>query len=56
MGKVVWHITMSLDGFIAGADDAMDWVNAIGRQAILRGLVVQQKAAIRAPHRASQDR
>lgn len=25
-GKVVWHVTMSLDGFIAGADDAMDWV------------------------------
>jgi dihydrofolate reductase len=25
MGKVVWHATMSLDGFIAGPDDAMDW-------------------------------
>src|SRR5262249_42296225 len=24
-GRVVWHITMSLDGFIAGPDDAMDW-------------------------------
>jgi dihydrofolate reductase len=23
---VVWHVTMSLDGFIAGPDDAMDWV------------------------------
>ena len=22
----VWHVTMSLDGFIAGPDDAMDWV------------------------------
>ena len=21
-----WHLTMSLDGFIAGPDDAMDWV------------------------------
>jgi hypothetical protein len=21
----VWHVTMSLDGFIAGPDDAMDW-------------------------------
>lgn len=26
MGKVLWHVTMSLDGFIAGPDDAMDWV------------------------------
>lgn len=26
MGKVVWHVTMSLDGFIAGPDDAMEWV------------------------------
>jgi dihydrofolate reductase len=26
MGNVLWHITMSLDGFIAGRDDAMDWI------------------------------
>lgn len=26
MGKVLWHVTMSLDGFIAGPNDAMDWV------------------------------
>ncbi len=26
MAKLIWHITMSLDGFIAGAGDAMDWV------------------------------
>jgi hypothetical protein len=25
-GIVLWHVTMSLDGFIAGPDDAMDWV------------------------------
>jgi dihydrofolate reductase len=25
MGKVVWHFTMSLDGFIAGPDDSMEW-------------------------------
>ena len=25
MSKVIWHITMSLDGFIAGKDDAMEW-------------------------------
>jgi dihydrofolate reductase len=26
MAAVVWHITMSLDGFIAGPDSAMEWV------------------------------
>src|SRR2546430_17541973 len=25
-GKVLWHVTLSLDGFIAGPDDGMDWV------------------------------
>jgi len=25
VSKVIWHITMSLDGFIAGPDDSMDW-------------------------------
>jgi dihydrofolate reductase len=25
MSRVVWHVTMSLDGFIAGPDDAMEW-------------------------------
>jgi dihydrofolate reductase len=25
-GKVLWHVTMSLDGFIAGRDDSMDWM------------------------------
>jgi dihydrofolate reductase len=24
-GRVIWHTTMSLDGFVAGRDDAMDW-------------------------------
>src|SRR5258708_31814625 len=26
MAKVVWHVTMSLDGFIAGPGGAMDWM------------------------------
>jgi dihydrofolate reductase len=25
-GKVLWHVTMSLDGFIAGPNDEVDWV------------------------------
>ncbi len=26
MGKVLWHATISLDGFVAGPHDAMEWV------------------------------
>jgi dihydrofolate reductase len=26
MGKLIWHTMMSLDGYIAGRDDDMDWV------------------------------
>ena len=26
MGKVLWHVTMSLDGFLVGPNDSMDWV------------------------------
>lgn len=26
MAKVLWHVTMSLDGFIAGPGDSMDWI------------------------------
>jgi dihydrofolate reductase len=25
-GKVLWHVTMSLDGFISGSNDSIDWV------------------------------
>jgi dihydrofolate reductase len=25
VGKVIWHITMSLDGFIAGPEHSMEW-------------------------------
>ena len=28
MSSVIWHVTMSLDGFIAGPNDSMDWVIA----------------------------
>jgi dihydrofolate reductase len=28
MSSVIWHVTMSLDGFIAGPDDSMDWAVA----------------------------
>jgi hypothetical protein len=28
-GKVLWHSTMSLDGFVAGPNHAMDWMTGI---------------------------
>lgn len=28
-GKVLWHFAMSLDGFVAGPDHAMDWMAGI---------------------------
>lgn len=28
-GKVLWHFTMSLDGFVAGAGHSMDWMGGI---------------------------
>jgi dihydrofolate reductase len=28
--KVLWHVTMSLDGFIAGPEDEMDWMARFG--------------------------
>jgi dihydrofolate reductase len=29
MSRVVWHTTMSLDGFIAGPNHSMDWMSGI---------------------------
>lgn len=28
-GKVLWHFTMSLDGFIAGPEHSMDWLSGL---------------------------
>jgi dihydrofolate reductase len=30
-GKVLWHFTMSLDGFVAGPEHAMDWMHGTNR-------------------------
>jgi len=35
-GKVLWHFTMSLDGFVAGPDHAMDWLAGVtGRDGVV---------------------
>jgi dihydrofolate reductase len=35
VNKVVWHVTMSVDGFIAGPDDAMGWAFEHGAESRL---------------------
>src|SRR4029077_743997 len=32
MAKVLWHVTMSLDGFIAGPGNSMDWMLGYGEE------------------------
>jgi dihydrofolate reductase len=35
-GKVLWHFTMSLDGFVAGPNHSMDWMTGF---TVRRGLI-----------------
>jgi dihydrofolate reductase len=49
MGKVLWHVTMSLDGFIAGPDDSMDWMS--GYATTLADEVVRTTGAVLAGRR-----
>ena len=35
MSKVMWHTTMSLDGFIAGTNDSTEWAFRSERDRIL---------------------
>jgi dihydrofolate reductase len=46
VSSLIWHVTMSLDGFIAGPDDSMDWVVAqwSDRGANTRDIDVQRSA------------
>jgi dihydrofolate reductase len=48
-GKVRWQVTMSLDGFIAGPDDAMDWI--AGYSSTLAEEVIQTTGALLAGRR-----
>jgi dihydrofolate reductase len=41
-GKVLWHFTMSLDGFVAGPNHAMDWMTGISHR---HGLVEEYAKA-----------
>src|SRR6266545_4578376 len=48
-GKVLWHVTMSLDGFIAGHDDSMEWMT--GYATSLADEVIRTTGAILAGRR-----
>src|SRR3712207_219860 len=51
MSTAVWHTTMSLDGFIAGPDDAMEWAFELGRSSALADEVMEGTGAILAGRR-----
>ncbi len=46
MSKVIWHVTMSLDGFIAGPDHAMEWVSEHGDSSPVGSDVMNTTGAI----------
>jgi dihydrofolate reductase len=51
MSSVIWHTKMSLDGFIAGPDDAMEWAFASGGPNALADEIRDETGAILAGRR-----
>lgn len=51
MSGTVWHTTMSLDGFITGPDDAMEWAFELGQPSALADEVMETTGAILAGRR-----
>jgi dihydrofolate reductase len=51
MQKVLWHVTLSVDGFIAGPDDAMDWAFEYREQSALGDETMKATGAILAGRR-----
>jgi dihydrofolate reductase len=45
-GKVLWHFTMSLDGFVAGPDHQMDWMTGFSLRPGLVAEYVQTTGAV----------
>jgi len=45
-GKVLWHFTMSLDGFVAGPNHEMDWMTGISFRPGLVGEYVTTTGAV----------
>jgi dihydrofolate reductase len=46
VSKVIWHITMSLDGFISGPDDSMDWAFGHGEHSHIADDTLNEIGAI----------
>jgi dihydrofolate reductase len=51
VSSVVWHVTMSLDGFIAGPDDSMEWAFGYSGPNRLADEVMESTGAILAGRR-----
>ncbi len=45
-GKVLWHFTMSLDGFVAGAGHAMGWMTGSNRPGLVDEYVATTGAVL----------
>lgn len=45
-GKVLWHFTMPLDGFVAGANHEMEWMTGISFRPGLAGEYVETTGAV----------
>jgi dihydrofolate reductase len=46
MGNVIWHVSMSLDGFIAGPGDAMDWAFEYAEPSAVADEVIRTTGAV----------
>ncbi len=44
--KVLWHFTMSLDGFVAGPDHQMDWMHGMSVRAGLPAEYIETTGAV----------
>lgn len=51
MSKVVWHITMSVDGYIAGPDDEMGWMGDYELESPVGAQVIESTGSILAGRR-----
>jgi dihydrofolate reductase len=45
-GKVLWHFTMSLDGFVAGPNHAMDWMSGFSNRPGLEEEYIETTGAV----------
>jgi dihydrofolate reductase len=45
-GKVIWHFAMSLDGFVAGPEHAMDWMTGFSNRPGLEDEYVTTTGAV----------